>query len=412
MVRPTKQQVHCRRSPTPIPLDELKQKQDNFYRALNFVFSIIACGLHYKKTFICFLLNGIIPPKHNYFYKLQRIVVQVLCDMAVESMNKEAAKIRQTDVLAVDGAWNHRRNGTECNAVIINTRTDKVVYLQTVTKPHGRVVGNFDGAAPNMESEAVKRAMPFLHQLDFAGYVHDKDNKTRKIFSENFADLEEHLDPNHVKKSIQRKFENFNQNNELRGLETRLVSYFQTLIKQDITPEEMKVRWLNAEQHFCGNHQNCHHGNCRCYHWNNANNDQARDSLHNFLEATAPNITKVGYQYQTNSNESFNSLVTNYADKSTAWESSYRGRLSAAVLQKNDPYLWIPEARKRLNLPPLDDDCNALLNQCFQSSMKNDEKRRSPEYKLEKNLSRSNKINHDSNSTREKYDYKPYNHQH
>lgn len=71
--------------------------------------------------------------------------------MACESMNYYAKKTRKNDVVSVDGAWDHRREGSECQAVFINQRFDKVVYVSFITKSHGKVIGNFNGAFSNME---------------------------------------------------------------------------------------------------------------------------------------------------------------------------------------------------------------------------------------------------------------------
>lgn len=133
--------------------------------------------------------------------------------MACESMNRTASQTLPIDVVSLDGAWDHCRNGTECQAVFINTRTDKFVYVQQVNKSLGNVVGNFKGASGNMESKTIRRAIPKLKQINFKGYTHDNDNKTRNIFQNNWKELEEHLAPKHVKKALERKFEKYNKNN-------------------------------------------------------------------------------------------------------------------------------------------------------------------------------------------------------
>ena len=53
--------------------------------------------------------------------------------------------------------------------MFINQRLDKVVYVDLVTKQHGKVVRNFNGATWNMEFEAIKRAVPRLKKLSFGG---------------------------------------------------------------------------------------------------------------------------------------------------------------------------------------------------------------------------------------------------
>lgn len=77
-----------------------------------------------------------------------------------------------------------------------------------------------------MESEVIRCALPKLKQIKIKGYTHDDDNKTRKIFSDNWRELKEHLDPVHVKKSFERNFAKFNINGLLWGLKDHLIKWF------------------------------------------------------------------------------------------------------------------------------------------------------------------------------------------
>ena len=124
MSRPTKRQVHNRKISRNYLNENKQQRVSQKLHALNFVFSIIACGLHYAKTAF-FFLNDICPPAKSTFYYLQKKVVKALCQMAVESMNKAAKETRKNDIIAVDGAWKHCRDGYECQAAFMNQRTDK-----------------------------------------------------------------------------------------------------------------------------------------------------------------------------------------------------------------------------------------------------------------------------------------------
>lgn len=127
-------------------------------------------------------------------------------------MRQSALETIPTYVISVDGAWDHSRNGIECQDAFINQQTNKVVYVQQVSKGHGNVLGNFKEASGNMESEAIKRAMPQLKKIKFSGYAHDNNNRTRNIFSDNWKELEEHLDSNHTQKSLERKFDKYDKN--------------------------------------------------------------------------------------------------------------------------------------------------------------------------------------------------------
>lgn len=205
MGRPTKREVHNRKISRAYRKENEPQRNFIFLNTLNFVFSIVALGLHYGKTALCFLLNNIKPPKKSTFYKEQHKVVNCLCQMACDSMNKYAKKTQKNDVVSVDGSWDHRRNGGECQAVFINQRIDKVIGVSLITKGSGKMMGNFNGSSQNMECEAIKRAIPKIKNLNFSGYVHDQKKDVTKIFKDNWSVLEEHLDANHVKKSLEKK---------------------------------------------------------------------------------------------------------------------------------------------------------------------------------------------------------------
>ena len=101
----------------------------------------------------------------------------------------------------------------------------------------------------------------------------------------------------------------------------------------------------------------------------------------NFPSQFFGNRSLVTYNYSTNTNESFNSLRTKYADKNTAWQGRYRGRLAASILQKNNPYLWILDARSKLKLPDLSPETKKDLNQLFHTRLASLHHQQSPVYK-------------------------------
>lgn len=92
-------------------------------------------------------------------------------------MNKYANKTHKNDVVSVDGAWDHRVNGGECQAVFINQRIDKVIGVSLITKCSRKMIGNFDGCSQNMECEEIKRAISKIKELNFSGYVHDQKKR-------------------------------------------------------------------------------------------------------------------------------------------------------------------------------------------------------------------------------------------
>ena len=150
--------------------------------------------------------------KKKTFYEQQKKVANCLCQMSWDSMQKAASEKQPSDVVSVDGSWDHWREGNECQVVFVNKRSDKVISVQQVTKGYGNETVNFSWASGNMESEANRHSLPKLKQIKIKGYTHDDNNKTRKIFWDNLSELKEHLDSVHVKKSHESNFAKFNIN--------------------------------------------------------------------------------------------------------------------------------------------------------------------------------------------------------
>ena len=82
----------------------LKQK------ATRFVFSVLYTGLGYSAACLLFLFNDIVPPWNKLFYECQKEVVQVLVDLAKQSVAIEAGKIVPGSNVSIDGSWTQRRN--------------------------------------------------------------------------------------------------------------------------------------------------------------------------------------------------------------------------------------------------------------------------------------------------------------
>ena len=63
--------------------------------------------------------------------------------MSCNSMKKAESETLSNNVVSVYCTWDHWSNGNECQVVFINQKTNKVVYVQQVTKGHGNVTRDF-----------------------------------------------------------------------------------------------------------------------------------------------------------------------------------------------------------------------------------------------------------------------------
>lgn len=370
---------------------ESQRKEKNIFLAetRSFVFSLIATGLQYGKASLAFLLCNVIVPSRSVFYAVQSAMVAPLWKLAEDSMSSALNSISKDSTITVDGAWDHRRNGKVCCVVFIDSKTDKIIHTEVVERSRGKLKGNFVGASTNMESEGVKRGIAKLKSnCNIKNYCHDKDNRTAKIFRDNWAELSEQLDPNHTKKSIERSFSKYNVKNALYGLKERLVWFFYALLRKTDDPAVREMQWKNCINHLSGDHSKCLPHKSTCYIWPKHDNIEARSLLSKFLENTQSLLAKVSPNCSTNSNEGYNASRVKFANKDTAWGISFVARVACSILQKNDPYQWIIMARKRLNLPDLPSKVVMKLNNLMNERLNRHNKQKLPQEKSKRRLYR------------------------
>lgn len=139
------------------------------------------------------------------------------------------------------------------------------------------------------------------------------------------------------------------------GLKNRLLRFIRELIsnKQDLSIDQLKSTWLNAEKHYCGDHSHCLKQHNRAYIWTNRNDNDSKMNLRNFLNKGLSVIENCTKARNTQRNESFHNQKIKYACKRISWRDSWEARVGATVLQHNWPYQWIFEIRRRLKLPNL-----------------------------------------------------------
>lgn len=329
------------------------KKLVHYVNSMSYVFSVVATGLSYAKVSLAFLLCNVVVPSQSLFYRLQKKLLPVFKTFAVKSMEEHRRMMSPTTTICVDGAWDHKRNGSNCTVFFIDGERDKIIHSELVTKSRARVKGNYYGPSNLMESVGVERGIKFLinNGVKAANYCHDKDNKTRKLFSDNWPSLNELLDRNHTKNAIERRFTKNNTNQCLRGLKDKIIQFFYYLLKKCADVEQMKKYWENMTNHFCGNHDHCPKHKNTCFVWKKKEDNFAISQLNKFILETTPLFDKVSPKHSTQSNESSNSLRAKYTDKDKAWKTSYPIRVFASILQKNSPYRWMYPIMEKIGIP-------------------------------------------------------------
>ena len=101
-----------------------------------------------------------------------------------------------------------------------------------------------------MENAAVKEKKDeYLQNYKFIGFVHDFDIDTAPSLQpdDGTGQLIEYLDPGHLKKVVENKFQYHNTDNYLYELKDNILARFNYIVRnRDITVEEKVLQWLDT----------------------------------------------------------------------------------------------------------------------------------------------------------------------
>ena len=109
-----------------------------------------------------------------------------------------------------------------------------------------------------------------------------------------------------------------------------------------------------------------------------------------FLEYTNNLFDLISPRLTTQSNESLNSIKSNFAGKNTNWRFSFTLRMAFAILQKNNPYLYYIDLLNYLTLPALTEESINIINKYHKISQKQKIKFSKPDNIKKRNIQRYN----------------------
>ena len=347
------------------------------------------------------LRMGMQPPGKSTFFREQKKVMNNMINYVQKDCKQYAHRVQPHTYIATDAAWNHRRNGSSATITAIDLKQDKVISAAIVSKQKGYFKGNFQGASNNMETEGVRRILNDLHDNIYdknVTIVHDHDNKTSKILRGVGFPINETYDKGHAVQELKRTAneifvpasndlyfrENPNPDKRVKpvnpipkrkskkgpvfngvkvtmkncmsvfsSLLNHLVAFFVYLISAVKDPKQREKEWQNAENHFLGNHKNCHHPSENPQHrrgrprietntdrkyweWEEGKKDkELRNVLHEVLVQTTPLLLKTENE-RTQANESLNKNISSKHPKHQTFSTSNEARSLAAIGQKNN----------------------------------------------------------------------------
>ena len=404
MPRRSTQRNHCKKianynhkkPPNPPPPNKLCEANPNMM-----VLSGIMEGTGYEAQKRTSLRYGLKPVSKSTYFRRQANILPIISKVVNDDCEKYAEKIKPGAPLAIDAAWNHPRHGSSATISMIDLEQDKVVAAISLSKEKGQFQGNYIGSSNNMESQGISKVLDKVSNSIREKNVkiaHDNDNRTSKILKNVGYDIQESLDLGHAQQELKRKAKKHFQecarnlyqrecknpdprvkrmNNNIEKtapkrkffnegkitllkcqqvfviLIQHLISFFTYLIKNIINRDEREKQWINATNHFLGDHKECNHpsdnehkkgrprthkASTNYWEWEEGKKDSVlKDNLDVFLENTIPLIRRT-VLYRTQANESLNKNISKKRPKNSTFFSSNEARALAAIGQKNDSH--------------------------------------------------------------------------
>jgi hypothetical protein len=342
-------------------LAKAKEREPKWVDALEFAYSIVICGCGNRVgTELVTNINIGVPP-HNQLNEAIKKVCAEIIKMAKESCEKALTKLVAGDIMSFDGAYDHRRKAGRCFISIICQRTGDVIGYILISNKIPKDSPNYCAIPQNMEVRGMELLIEQLKVNDMfrpeiAGFVHDHDAKTEKLFKKSEWDINSYLDPGHAMKSFERCFLKYPKLNDLHA---SLRNFMQKLLHSNkLTSDQRAAAWDNAIHHYRGCHWHCpfaHTQEQSERKWDKIDDPEIQKNLLAFLKDTRFIASRCVSEFSTQTNESLNRSRIKFATKDVRWGSSYDGRMACAVLDRNSPF-WKLELRERLGLRPLDTD--------------------------------------------------------
>lgn len=250
-----------------------------YISAAEMVASSIYTGTTFKQQHDSLLMLNIQPASHSSFYRKQKDAEEKIKNAVDQSTAK--ARNNFSGHAAIDCRWSHRiraPQGTVIMADTANPRRPVIARETLVIKGGGRVNPNYDGLPGNMETDGTDRMFGKLQEEGFLSEIititRDRDNKSGKILDKYGIRDREFHDPGHYKKNLSTLLAAFVKKypvyeyyegetlihicSPFYGMQGQLQYYLANVMKEE-DPDKREQKWLNAVNHFVGDHELCEH---------------------------------------------------------------------------------------------------------------------------------------------------------
>ena len=330
------------------------------------VLSTLFSGSTYQATRTILLMNGVKPCSRATFYTYQAEIGPKIVSLAKKSCQEAMMQsVSQGNYqFSQDSRWSSPRHGKENTNAMIDLKTSKVVsYYDTINDRNGKnPFGNFSGASNMMESNGLHHIASEMREnfgdkaLDI---VHDGDNKSANIYTQEGLNVNHYRDFGHAKKSLRNAFTsvrrelNYISKNEqpFYGVVEKMIQFAKFIVNVIDDPNLREELWMNSPNHLTGDHSHCIHPseikrrgrprkiNKSCFNiWDRGvKNLNYKHALERYCEKTVPIIRACCKGMATTVNESLNASIGTFSPKRVDLKSSYQYRSALAIGKKNDP---------------------------------------------------------------------------
>lgn len=326
--------------------------------AAEMVAASLYTGTTYQQQSDSLMMMNIQPGSRSSFFRCQKAAEPKIKAAADESTAK--ARKNFSGAAALDCRWSHRIRGQQGTIIMADIESPQrsILARETlVTNGGGRQNPNYDGLPGNMESVGTDRMLNkaqnegFLEKI--TSITRDRDNKSGKILDKYGIRDREFHDPGHYKKNFSTLLANFIKkypeyeyyenstfvyiNSPFWGLQGPLQYYLAKVMKEE-DADIREHKWMNAVNHFIGNHEFCDHDEKQeSYFWRTGyDHPPLQKILYNFLAETAPVVRKIYANHRTQLIEAINNEIAHNAPKDISWK-RIEIRIDATIIKHNEP---------------------------------------------------------------------------
>ena len=237
----------------------------------NMVLGSFLSGTCYQENKIILASNGIKPCSRTAFFAKQAEIlpkVEKLGTQSAQDEMDESVSLNHT-FYSQDSRWSSQFNGLENTNALIDKETGKVVSFHNTLKSRSMRETEYNGSSNMMESNGLKFIADELKERfgdQELSICHDSENKSPKVFASSGLNVIHHRDGGHALNSIKNAWKNFKSDfskmyhkRPFGSLDERIAIFAGYLLSKVEDPATKVSLWLNAPNHFVGDHRLCSH---------------------------------------------------------------------------------------------------------------------------------------------------------